>query len=365
MARRVEKIRRKMKRAKIDALLITNKTNLRYLTNFTGSGAGIITQDSKFLLTDFRYFEQAGLQMDDWEVVRIEKSLVETAAKLLKRKQVGFESDSISFSKFQELKDKLKCRLIPVKGWVEGLRAVKSSSEKELLKAAAEITDDVFSYALGILKPGRKEREIAIELEYFIKKRKGADVSFEIIFLSGPRSSLPHGRPSSRTLKKGDIVLLDMGILWKGYRSDLTRTVCLGRMNREQRRIYKLVLEAQKEALRNIKSGIKASKLDSIARGMIEEAHFSLGHGLGHGVGLEVHEYPRIGLGSKDIIKEDMVVTIEPGIYIMGEFGIRIEDMVLVKRSGAELLTHSPRGIVELQENTRGTWCELKNGYDK
>ncbi len=345
---KLEKIRRKMKKGEIDALLITNKTNLRYLTNFTGDGAGIITGDSKFILTDSRFVEQASLEVDDWEVIRIDKSLVETIAKALGGKQVAFESDSISFARFQKLKNRLKGNLIPVKGWVEDLRSLKSGIEKELLRMAAEIIDDVFSFAAGILKPGRKEREIAIELEYFIKKRKGADISFEIILLSGQRSSLPHGRPSSKTLKKGDIVLMDMGVLWKGYRSDLTRTVCVGRMNREQRKAYRLVLEAQKEALRNIKPGIKASRLDSVARKVIEKAGFSLGHGLGHGVGLDVHEYPRIGPGSKDIIKKDMIVTIEPGIYIPGKFGIRIEDMVLVKEDSAELLTHSQRGIVEL-----------------
>ncbi len=350
---KVEKIRRKMEAKKLDAMLITNRANVRYLTGFTGSSStAIITMNSELLLTDFRYIEQANSEAVGWQVVHTKKSLLKTIARILKKKsysKIAFESNSVSFNFFQELREELgKCKLVPVKGWVEELRAVKTDSEKESLRTAGKLVDDSFRYALGILKPGKAEREIAIEMEYFVRKRKNAALSFDIILLSGANTSLPHGKPSSRILRKQDLVLLDFGVLFDGYCSDLTRTVCLGRMNSEQRKVYGVVLRTQEKALKILKPGIKASKPFSFARRMIQEAGYSLNHGLGHGLGLEIHEYPRIGLGTRDTIKRDMVVTIEPGIYLRGKFGIRIEDMVLVKENGVELLTHSPKHVIEL-----------------
>ena len=334
------------------------------MTGFTGSSsAAIITMNSELLLTDFRYIEQANDEVNGWQIVRAKTSLLKTIASKLKRecyRKIAFESNSTSFEFFQQLSKELstpsipnqcrpyKCKLVPVKGWVEELRAVKTDSEREALRAAAKLVDDCFRYALRILKPGKTEQEIAIKLEYFIKKRKKADISFNIILLSGPRSSLPHGKPSSRILRKQDMVLLDIGALWHGYCSDLTRTISLGRMNYEQRKVYTIVLETQEKALRTLKPEIKASKLFSSARRMIHEAGYSLDHGLGHGLGLEVHEYPRVGAGSTDVMRKDMVLTIEPGIYLKRRFGIRIEDMVLVKEKGVEVLTHSPKQIIEL-----------------
>ncbi len=374
---KIEKLRKKLQEQKLDALIITNRANIRYLTGFTGSsGTAIITMDSELLLTDFRYIEQANNEVTVWQIVRTKKSPLKTIARILKKKsrKIAFESNFVSFNFFQKLCEELgipsiqscrgliyqtrshgrhKCRpykhkLVPVKGWVEELRAVKTDSEISALRTAGKFVDDSFRYALGILKPGKTEREIAIELEYFIKKRKKADLSFDIILLSGSRTSLPHGKPSSRILRKQDLVLLDFGVLVNGYCSDLTRTVCLGRMNSEQRKVYRVVLRTQEKALKILKPGIKASKPFSFARRMIQDAGYSLNHGLGHGLGLEIHEYPRIGSGTMDTIKRDMVMTIEPGIYLKGKFGIRIEDMVLVKENGVELLTHSPREIIEL-----------------
>ena len=344
-----EKIRKRMRREEIDALLITNETNLRYLTNFTGSGACIITEDSGFLITDSRYVEQAGLEADDYDIACVKVSLAETLAEILVReKRVAFESNYVSFSMFRQLKDRLKCNLVPVEEWVEKLRAVKTEDEEKLLKIAAGIVDEAFAYALKVIMPGRKEKDIALELEYFIRKKKKADISFNIILVSGTRASLVHGSPSSKILRQGDIVLLDMGAGWGGYCSDLTRTICLGRMSCEQKRVYELVLRAQEEAIAAIRPGMSASGLHSTARRIIEKSNFSLGHGLGHGIGLDVHEYPRIGRGSRDVIRQGMVVTVEPGIYIPGKFGVRIEDMVLLRQNGSELLTHSPKHVIEL-----------------
>ena len=388
---KIKRLRKKLQEQKLDAMLITNRANVRYLTGFTGSsGIAIITMNSGLLLTDFRYIEQANNETAGWQVIHTEKSLLKTIARILKKKsysKIAFESNSVSFNFFQELCEELGIpkqnlahlqyesvvvelarqkqsklchynqhtekghsyvKLVPVKGWVEELRAVKTNSEISALRTAGKLIDDSFRYALGILKPGKTEREIAIELEYFIKKKKKADLSFDIILLSGSRTSLPHGKPSSKILRKQDLVLLDFGTLSDSYCSDLTRTICLGRMNSEQMKVYGVVLRTQKKALKILKPGIKASKPFSFARRMIQEAGYSLNHGLGHGLGLEIHEYPRIGSGTSDTIKRDMVVTVEPGIYLKGKFGIRIEDMVLVKENGVEFLTHSPREIIEL-----------------
>ena len=348
---KLQKLRRRMQKEKIGALLITNRPNVRYLSGTTAGAWALVALDSQFLLTDSRYIEQAGQETAGWDIVLTEKSPFKTAAKILKDtrpRAVGFES-SISFDQFQELRKQLKGKkLLPIRGWVEKLRIIKTGDEQELLRTSASIVDETFTYALGIIKPGKREREIAAEIEYFIGGKKEADTSFEIILVSGARSSLVHGKPSSKILKKGDMILLDMGINWRGYCSDLTRTICLGRMNSEQKRVYQIVRKTQEGALRGIKPGIRASAVYSLARKTIENAGYSLGHALGHGLGLEIHEPPRMGNASKDIIRKDMVITVEPGIYIEGKFGVRIEDMVLVEKNGAELLTHSPRHPIEL-----------------
>lgn len=367
MAKRVmiTVIRKKMQTAKMGALLITDRANLRYLTStchfpqaeelltgFTGSGIALITAHSQFLLTDSRYVEQAEEEVSGWEIILSKKSLYRELIKIITKtriRSVGIEENSISFAKFRKLDSCLgNVKMIPVKDWVQKCRAVKSEMEIELITGAAEIIDETFTYAFGIIKPGMTERKIAAKLEYFIKAKKSADTSFDIILLSGFRSSLPHGKPSSKILQKGEIVLLDAGVNYRGYCSDLTRTVCLGRMNSEQRKVYRVVKKAQEKALANIKPGIKGSRLNSLAGSLIKRAGYVLGHSLGHGVGLEIHESPGLRAGSRDIIKENMVFTVEPGIYLKGKFGIRIEDMVLVKKDGIELLTHSPDNIIEL-----------------
>ena len=362
---KLDNIRKKMQKAEIGALLITDSANLRYLTStyhlsqpgellrgFTGNGIALLTAHSQFLLTDFRYIEQAEEEVSGWEIILSKKSLHKELVKIIMKtraRTVGIEENSISFARFRKLNSCLgNVKLVPVKDWVQKCRAVKSEMEIELITRAAEIVDETFTYALGIIKPGMTEREIATELEYFIKAKMSADTSFEIILLSGFRSSLPHGKPSSKILQKGEIVLLDAGVNYQGYCSDLTRTVCLGRMNSEQRKVYRVVKKAQEKALANVKPGIKGSKLNSLAGSLIERAGYVLGHSLGHGVGLEIHESPGLRTGSRDIIRENMVFTIEPGIYLRGKFGIRIEDMVLVKKNGVELLTHSPDNIIEL-----------------
>lgn len=304
----------------------------------------ILTEKEAFFLTDFRYKTQAEEEVNSNFEIREFKKIIDSIseiAKPLNLKTIGFEPH-LPYSTYQELHSKFNsASLTPVKNIVEDVRMVKEPSEVEFIKKAIGIIDRAFKGMEKIMKAESKENEIAIEMEYKLRKEGAEGIPFDIIVASGERGALPHGIASDKIIKDGELVIMDFGSRYMGYNSDCTRTLSVGKMDERQKDIYRLVLDAQREAIKSIKPGLKVSEIDSKARQFIIEKGYgeNFGHSTGHGIGLEVHENPRIAEGQDDIIKEGMVFTVEPGIYIHGWGGVRIEDMVLVTKDGCEVLT--------------------------
>ena len=345
--RRVTRLRKILAKKKIECLLVTNILNVRYLSDFTGSSASLlITQDKTLFITDFRYLSQAEEEVTGFEIIKQEKSLGQMA-KILKGfelKELGVEESHLSYEEFKLLCGKLKSvQLIPASGLVEGLRLKKDRTEIAKIRKAASIAVSAGWQVISNLGPGLKERDIAAELEYQLKKRGARKASFEIIVASGPRSALPHSQAKDRKLKEGDLVLIDWGANFDGYNSDMTRTAALGRIDKELERVYGIVLRSQKKALSLLGPGVKNSTIDKKVRAVIKRAGFGkyFDHSLGHGVGLAVHELPSISRFKRHEteLKAGMVITIEPGIYLPSSGGVRIEDTVLITKNGYENLT--------------------------
>ncbi len=344
---RQEKMRKMMK--KIDALIIMNPINVYYLTGFEGAGYLLITPTQTILYTGFIDKEPAKNAVCDDVIIlkgKLNIGMIKTAP-FKHLKNIGIES-SISYAEFmhlQKLLKKKRKRLIPVTGKVEALRLTKSEEEIKLIKKAAEISDEVFGEIQKMIKPGITEREIAIEIDYQLKKKGARRASFEVIVAAGENGALPHAISGDYKIKEGDMITIDMGAQYKGYCSDMTRTFAVGEPSQEMKKIYKIVKEAQERAIEAVKPGIKVRELDKIARDFIKKEGFGkyFGHSLGHGIGLQVHEAPRVSWLGKGELKENMVITIEPGIYIPGKGGVRIEDMVVVRKEGPEILTKSKK----------------------
>lgn len=350
---RLDNLQRKIRERDLDAMLITNAVNRTYITGFSGTaGYGIVTQEKAFLLTDFRYTHQACEQAPCFEVIQFEGDGLESINDVLKENGVrtlGFESMDLSCSRYEKLRNKIEVEeFFPVTDLVEELRKIKDIMEVEKMREAARIADSAFSYILQFIKPGVKENEVALELEYFMKKNGARALSFDTIVASGERSCLPHGQASDKEIEMGDLVVLDFGCVYEGYCSDMTRTIGIGNLNEEQKKIYKIVLEAQIKGINVLGPGKTGREVDQAARNIINRYGYAqnFGHGLGHGVGCEVHEAPRLSPNGEEILKPGMVVTIEPGIYINGFGGVRIEDMVVITPDGIENLTSSPKELI-------------------
>lgn len=354
---RIQRLRGQMQHFNMDAILITNKPNRYYLSGFTGSSALLyITMEKAQLITDFRYIEQANSQCQEYEIIDQETDgLIAAAMKLAKKdhiKSIGFESEHISYSTYLELKEYQEYEFLPAKSLVEKLRQIKDEAELSKMRQAAKIADDAFSSIVLFIKEnyqkGLTERDVALKLEALMKENGASKTSFESIVASGAKSSLPHAEPDQNTLKHGDFVVMDFGCVFQGYCSDMTRTVVIGEPTDKHREIYQIVLKAQMEALSYIRSGLEGKAVDKVARDIITEAGYGkfFGHGLGHSVGIEIHENPRFSPKEPNVIEEGMVLTVEPGIYIPGFGGVRIEDMVIIKDNGIENLTHSPKELI-------------------
>ncbi|MDO8426521.1 MAG: Xaa-Pro peptidase family protein [Deltaproteobacteria bacterium] len=344
----------KIEAKKLDALLVTDIKNIRYLSGFTGSSAYILfSKGKRWFLTDPRYATQAGEEVKGFNI-KIYKKALEAITGLiagLKAKSIGFESDNISFDTYRKIKKALpKARLKPAPGIIADLRKRKDPFEVRLIRASVAILDSGFEKALRILKPGVIERDAALEIEFSFKERGAEGLAFDSIIASGFRGALPHGKASAKKIKKGEFVVVDMGALKDGYNSDETRTFSIGRPSSEQRKVYQIVKDAQAKAIEAVRPGVKASEVDGAARGYIRKAGYGkfFGHGTGHVVGLDIHEPPSIGPLSKDALDEGMVITIEPGIYLPGSFGVRIEDTALVTKDGCEVLTRTSKELVSL-----------------
>lgn len=344
-------LRKNLSDLKIDAFLVSNLTNVRYLTGFTGSsGFLILTKRESVFITDFRYREQAQREVKGCIIRISHKERIKEIRALCNEygiKKLGFEEDNVSYGAYRRL-SRTKMRLKPLSEIVEDLRAIKSRDEIASIKKAVSRAEAAFRKLSPHIREGATELKIALKFEELIRAEGCKLLPFEVIVASGQMSALPHARPTGRRLKKGDLIVFDWGGECNGYFSDMTRTVLMNGENiSKKKELYYTVLEAQKRAISGVRSGLKTACVDAAARDYIEQQghgdHF--GHGTGHGVGLAVHERPVVSWRSKEVIKNNMVFTIEPGIYIAGFGGVRIEDMVIVQQRKAELLTSLPKRL--------------------
>jgi len=331
----------------VQAQLVTFLPNVRYLTGFTGSsGALLVDARSATFITDFRYRLQADKEVDRCRRVEQRGSLAETLAAVVRKKKlkrVGFESRHLSWAFHDELAKKFGgARLVPLEGSVERLRMVKDGHEISLLRRAVGIADVSYRRATRSLA-GRSEETVAGAMERAMRESGAEDVAFPTIVAGGRNGALPHAVPGRSRIRKGSLVVIDFGARFKGYHSDVTRTRLPGRGGRRARSLYRLVSRAQEAAIAAVRPGVKAREVDRTARSVIEDAGFGdcFGHSTGHGVGLEVHEGPSISSGSPQLLEAGMVFTVEPGVYVEDFGGVRIEDMVLVTRSGCEIISKS------------------------
>jgi Xaa-Pro aminopeptidase len=351
---KIEKLRARFDEYGIDGMLITNSYNRRYMTGFTGTaGVAVIGKTKAVFITDFRYVEQASKQIQGYEIIQHTGLIIEEVAKQVANlgiQKLGFEQDDLSYATFKAYEKAVQAELIPVSGVIEKLRLIKSDSEIKILKEAAEIADAAFQHILDFIRPGVREIEVANELEFFMRKQGATSSSFDIIVASGYRSALPHGVATDKVIEKGELVTLDFGAYYKGYCSDITRTVAVGEISDELKKIYDIVLQAQLRGMAGIKPGMTGREADALTRDYITEQGYGeyFGHSTGHGIGLEVHEGPALSVRSDVVLEPGMVVTVEPGIYIAGLGGVRIEDDAVVTTDGNESLTHSPKDLIIL-----------------
>ncbi|ANU17059.1 Xaa-Pro dipeptidase [Planococcus maritimus] len=348
---KLTKLREQMQKQELDSLLVTNPYNLRFITGFTGTaGLALITPNDAWFITDFRYTEQAGEQVKEFKVVQAQKGLLDEVARIVQEaavERLAFEQDYMTFATYSQYQDKLTATLEPVSGLIEQLRMVKAPEEIDVLKAAAKIADDAFEHICTYIKPGMTELQVSNELEFFMREQGATSSSFDIIVASGLRSALPHGVASDKKIEQGDLITLDFGALYQGYVSDITRTVAVGEPSDKLKEIYKIVLDSQVLALEKIKPGMTGIEADAIARDYIKSKGYgeAFGHSTGHGIGLEVHEGPGLSFRSETVLEPGMAVTVEPGIYLPGIGGVRIEDDILITETGNERLTHSSKEL--------------------
>jgi Xaa-Pro aminopeptidase len=359
MNQRVEKLRRRMEELGLHAVLISQPQNRRYLSGFTGSsGHLLITAGEAVIATDSRYYEQSAQQAPDFRLYQATGPMESwlpgllTAAGDLSDKRLAFESADLTVSTYrtlrkavEELPSGQRPRLVATTNLVEGLRAVKEPEELVALQAAVDLSDAAFQHVAERIEPGWTEKQAAWEIEKHMREQGGEAVSFETIVAGGPWGAMPHAYPRDRALERGEMVVIDMGVRLNGYCSDLTRTIFLGKPDGQFKKVYDIVLGAQLTAEELVQAGMNGEEAHNLAHRVIEEAGYGdkFGHGLGHGVGLAVHESPRLAKTSKDVLVDGMVVTIEPGIYVTGWGGVRIEDMVVIENGRARVMSHASK----------------------
>lgn len=343
-----------MQTENLDALIIASTENLRYMSGFTGTSAMLVILLNKaYLLTDFRYIAQATSQAPDYEVVDAGSDFFQSVKDLAQgAKRIGFEEDYMTYAMYLELKAAASnAELVEQAKLLTGLRSIKEPEELEKLRQAVKIADDAYAHILKFVEFGMTEEEISLELEFSMRRAGASGGSFDFIVASGWRGSMPHGVASSKTLHRGELLTLDFGAVYQGYCSDITRTFALGEVDEKHHEIYEIVLKANKAGIAAIKPGLKGKEVDAVARKIIEEAGYGdyFGHGLGHSVGLAIHESPRFSLREEQIIEPGMVITVEPGIYLPDWGGVRIEDMIVVTANGCEVLTQAPKEFIIIE----------------
>ncbi len=359
MRDKISKLIKKVPLGADEAALVISPVNRRYLSGFKSSeGLIFITQDESYFLVDFRYYEAAKKQIQTLNVV-LTSDLKEKVLEIARKhsiKTVFIENDGISLSEALKVEFWLKEGHIALNKQnildkaIYSLRAEKSASEIKNVKIAQEIAENAFLQLLPTIRPGITEKELAFNLEFLMRKDGAETIAFDLIVASGKNSAIPHAEPSDKPIERGDFITIDMGAVYNGYHSDMTRTVAFGAISDKQQMVYDTVLVAQKKAINAVKPGGACKELDDIARKFISESGYEncFGHVLGHGVGLEIHEKPFLSKRSEDILQPGMIITIEPGIYLENEFGVRIEDMLLVTDSGYENLTNVDKDLIIL-----------------
>ncbi|GMC02684.1 peptidase M24 [Enterococcus thailandicus] len=351
---RVEKLRKKMQEENLDSFLVTSPYNLRYLTNFTGTtGLAVITLDKAFFITDFRYTEQAANQAQGFEIIKNVGPIFDEVADLVKRENLNalaFEETTVSFLEYSVLEEIINAELIPVSGMIEELREVKDEEEIAIIEKACSIADMAYDHILKMIRPGMTEIEVANQVDFYMRSLGATSVSFDTIVASGLRSAMPHGVASDKVIEQGDLITLDFGCYYQGYVSDMTRTFAIGDPGEKLKEIYQIVLDAQLAVLDAAKPGLTGIQLDAVARDYITKYGHgeAFGHSTGHGIGLEIHEGPNVSSRAEKQFVPGNVITDEPGIYLPGIGGVRIEDDLLITKEGNRVLTHSPKELIIL-----------------
>lgn len=357
MEARLKKLRNFLGEHQLDAVLISKLENLHYFSGFTGDDTLLlVTPTNAELITDFRYIEQAKQQTSDFYIIEQKDGLLAAAAERMKKNavhKVGFEGGDLCYSDFAAIYKLLPERIefnTPLK--LDELRMIKDAEELSFLRRAVEISDRAFEQVLQFIKPGVRELDVALELETCMRRLGSERPAFTTIIASGVRGSLPHGIATEKLIVDGEFVTMDFGAVYKGYHSDITRTLCVGHADENQHKIYDIVLKAQLLGVEKVQVGASGRAVDEDVRRYIMDAGYgrAFGHGLGHSVGLEIHEEPRLSPLSKcDQLVENMLVTVEPGIYLPGWGGVRIEDTVLVTADGGKPLTQSSKQLIEIE----------------
>lgn len=337
----------------LDGVVVLSDFNRRYLSGFTGtSGALIITKDHQYLINDFRYIEQATSQATKFKIIEQTGGLIDEVKQQLKNlglENVGFEGNLVSYDTYLQL-SKSSVSLISISGAIEKIREVKDDNEIAIIQKAAEIVDETYEYVLSIAKSGMTEQQLKAKLESKMLELGAEGTSFDTIVASGYRGALPHGVASEKVIEEGELITLDFGAYYKGYASDITRTFAIGEPDEKMKEIYQIVLTANKKGIEAAKAGITGKELDGVARDYITEQGYgeAFGHSLGHGIGLDVHEGPALSKKSDSLLQQNNCVTIEPGIYIDGLGGVRIEDDILITENGCELFTKCTKDLIIL-----------------
>ena len=346
---RAERVQQQMAERKLDSLLISNLVNVRWLCGFTGTnGACVVTPQKRVFVTDFRYVEQAEAETREFEVLRGERDLVDDLARLLAGR-AGFDEAHVTVRVHQKLSAAIGegVELMPAAGLVELLREVKDEQELAAIRAAAALADDALGAVLERGLAGRTEREVARALEGELRERGADEPSFPAIVAAGPHGALPHAQPRDVEIPQGELVVVDWGAKLEGYCSDCTGTLASGDPSKRASEVYELVRRAQEDSLAAVRAGASLPDVDGVARSLIEAAGHGerFGHGLGHGVGLEVHEGPRLAKTAEGALRAGNVVTVEPGVYLPGELGVRIEDLVAVTDDGLDVFSSLPKSL--------------------
>ncbi|UDI78194.1 aminopeptidase P family protein [Staphylococcus taiwanensis] len=350
---KLTKIHEVLDKYQLDALVILSDYNRRYLSDFTGtSGALLITRNYQKLITDFRYIDQATKQANHFEIVKRSGGLIEELISLINHdnlKKVGFEGHLVSYDTFQLL-NQSNANFISIGETIEDLRQIKTTDEIDKIKIAAKIVDDTYNYILKTAKAGMTEKELKAKLESKMLELGADGPSFDTIVASGHRGALPHGVASDKVIEKGDMITLDFGAYYQGYCSDITRTFAIGEPDAKMREIYDIVLKSQIKAINEIKPGMSVSEADALSRSYIESNGYGaeFGHSLGHGIGLDIHEGPLLSKNAKGTVQVNNCVTIEPGIYVEGLGGVRIEDDILITENGCEVFTKCTKDLIIL-----------------